>query len=170
MLQWILSACAAAVLQSSSLVKTDFSIRVANINQGLKSMLVMNIGLWRDANKDGGLSVCCVTFVTGNECHNKLLRATRDTGWWQKPARPLIGPCLASLASYWLGSVLWHLTWHHQMPSETGGHEKEELRGLSVGLVTQIRKCPVTGQCVGPHTPHTLLGSHLLLIRSHGDA
>lgn len=117
--------------------------------------MIMNIGLWRDANKDGGLGVCCVTFVTSNECHNKLLRVTRDTRWWQKPSRPLIGQCLASLASDWLVSVLWHLTPHHQMRDLRRGPWEGGTESLSVGLVTQIRKCPVTGQCVGPHAPHT---------------
>ena len=118
--------------------------------------MIMNIGLWRDANKDGGLGVCCVTFVTSNECHNKLLRVTRDTGWWQKPSCPLIGQCLASRASDWLVSVLWRLTWHHQMPSETGAMRRrnwESERGTCYS--DQKVSSHLSVLVPTPLTPHT---------------
>ena len=75
------------------------------------------------------------------------------------PHEPLIGQGLCCDIS--LGTIRCHLR---------RGAMRRRNWELSVGLVTQIRKCPVTGRCVGPHTPHTLLTSHLLLIRSHGDA
>ena len=149
----------------SSLVKWDSNKEWIRDSNRYCSLYIF---LWRDV-KESGLAVSAawhlwqVMSVTTNcdawHVTRVMTRPLPASHWSAAAPGPLIGWCR------W-GNIS---TWHHLMPSETGAMRRRNW-GLSVGLwlVTLIRKCPVTGQCVG--WPHTLLGSHLLLIRSHGDA